>query len=67
MTSVTQKLLLLLHCFVAAAAIHNFDVCCGIELLDELHKGAVDVSTVYDAKVRRDLMRIMNKLLFKVC
>lgn len=35
----------------AAAVIHNFDVCCGIEMLTDLHKSSMDVTTVYDAKV----------------
>ena len=36
----------------AAALVHNFDVCTGIEILEELHKGSLDVATIYDTKVR---------------
>jgi hypothetical protein len=37
--------------YAAAALIHNFDVCTGIEILEELHKGALDVAAIYENRV----------------
>lgn len=42
---------------VAAACLYNFDVCCGIELLEELHKGAKEVQAIYDSKGKNELER----------
>ena len=37
--------------FSAAALIYPFDICCGIEVLEELHKGAQDVRAIYEKNV----------------
>ena len=37
---------------VAAALLHEFDVCCGIEVLEGLYTAAVEITGLYNAKAR---------------
>lgn len=36
---------------VAAALLHEFDICCGIECLEGLFTAAVEIVGIYNAKV----------------
>jgi hypothetical protein len=38
-------------CLVAAALMHDFDICCGIEILEGLFTAAVEIVGLYNAKV----------------
>mmetsp|Transcript_31203 Transcript_31203/g.58083 ORF Transcript_31203/g.58083 Transcript_31203/m.58083 type:complete len:263 (+) Transcript_31203:87-875(+) len=52
---------------IAAALVHNFDVCTGIEILEELHKGAEDVRTVYETKAKHELDRAFDTVVDMRC
>jgi hypothetical protein len=47
---------------VAAALLHEFDVCCGIEVLEGLYTAAVEITGLYNAKVST-FMRLGSCLL----
>ncbi len=42
---------------VAAALLHEFDLCCGLEILEGLATAAVEVARLYDAKGKPTLGR----------
>lgn len=48
---------------VAAALLHEFDVCCGIEVLEGLYTAAVEITGLYNAKGRPLLGRSMDAVI----
>ena len=52
---------------IAAAILHNFDVCVGIEILEGLYSMSLDVAAAYNSKVINKfkfILRINNPILF---